>query len=64
MNLINRILGVFNLKLSAMTYADGITHDQMVERERELRRKLYNQTALTRYYRTKCERLSNASVSS
>lgn len=59
MNLINRMLGIFNLKLSAMTYADGITHDQMVERERELRRKLYNQTALTRYYRLKCERLSN-----
>jgi hypothetical protein len=59
MNLINRILGIFNLKLSSTTYADGITHDQMVERERELRRKLHNQTALTRYYRTKCERLSN-----
>lgn len=59
MNLINRILRVFGLRLSTTCYPDNLTHSEMVERERELRRKLTNQTSLTRYYRLKAERLAN-----
>lgn len=58
MNLINRILRIVGLKLSTTSYPDCLTHSQMAERERELRRKIHNQTALTRYYRTKAERLA------
>ena len=58
MNLINRILQPFGLRLSPISCLDGVSHEQVADRERELRRKIINLTSLNRYYRLKSDRLS------